>query len=145
MTRVILLMTLLAAAGCGSDSSTSATTLPPTSVGVFTTTDLTIGTGVTAVNGSRVVTSYAGWLYDTGKPFGKGNVFDSGSAGPLSFTIGAANLITGFQQGVVGMRVGGSRRVIIPPELAYGSSTPDPTKIPANATLVFEITLTSSQ
>jgi FKBP-type peptidyl-prolyl cis-trans isomerase FkpA len=144
MKRVILLMTLLAAAGCGGSDST-APTLPPTSVGVFTTTDLTIGTGVTAVNGSLVVTSYSGWLYDTGKPFGKGNVFDSGSAGPLTFTIGAANLITGFQQAVVGMRVGGSRRVIIPPALAYGSSTPDPTKIPNNATLVFEITLTSAQ
>ena len=145
MKRAILLMTLLAAAGCGSSDSTSPTTLPPTSVGVFTITELTIGTGVTAVNGSRVVTSYAGWLYDTAKPFGKGNQFDSGSGGPLTFTIGAANLITGFQQGVVGMKVGGSRRVTIPPELAYGSSTPDPTKIPPNATLVFEITLTSAQ
>jgi len=144
MKRVILMMALLAAAGCGSSDSTSPSTLPPTSVGVFTTTDLTIGTGVTAVNGSRVVTAYAGWLYDTGKPFGKGSQFDPGP-GPLSFTIGSANLITGFQQGVVGMKVGGSRRVIIPPELAYGSSSPDPTKIPNNATLVFEISLTSAQ
>jgi FKBP-type peptidyl-prolyl cis-trans isomerase len=141
MKRAILLMTLLAAAGCGS-SSTSASSLPPTSVGVFTTTDLVIGTGATAVSGSKVITTYAGWLYDTAKPFGKGNQFDPGP-GPLNFTIGNANLITGFQQGVIGMKVGGSRRVIIPPEQAYGSNTPDPTKIPPNATLVFEITLTS--
>ena len=134
-------MTLLAAAGCGS-SSTSAGSLPPTSVGVFTTTDLVVGTGATAVTGSRVVTTYAGWLYDTGKPFGKGAQFDPGP-GPLTFTIGNANLITGFQQAVIGMKVGGSRRAIIPPDQAYGSSTPDPTKIPPNATLVFDITLTS--
>jgi FKBP-type peptidyl-prolyl cis-trans isomerase FkpA len=143
MKRAILLMTLLAAAGCGS-SSTSASSLPPTSVGVFTTTDLTIGTGATAATGSRCITTYAGWLYDTGKPNGKGNSFDPGP-GPLTFTIGAGTLIKGFEQGVIGMKVGGFRRVIVPPDLAYGSSTPDPTKIPPNATLVFEITLTSVQ
>src|ERR1700704_1691614 len=117
MKRAILLMTLLAAAGCGS-SSTSATAVPPTSVGVFTATDLVIGTGATAATGSRVTTSYAGWLYDTGKPNGKGNQFDPGLA-PLTFTIGAGTLIRGFEQGVIGMKVGGQRRVIIPPELAY--------------------------
>jgi FKBP-type peptidyl-prolyl cis-trans isomerase len=143
MKRAILLMTLLAAAGCGS-SSTSSSSLPPTSVGVFTTTDLVVGTGATAVSGSRVVTPYAGWLYDTGKPFGKGNQFDPGP-GPLTFTIGAGTLIKGFEQGVIGMKVGGSRRIIVPPDLAYGSSTPDPTRIPPNATLVFEISLTSVQ
>ena len=142
MTRAILLMALLAAAGCGGSSSTSATSLPATSVGVFTTTDLTIGTGATAAAGSRVVTTYAGWLYDTGKPNGKGNQFDPGP-GPLNFVIGSGSLIRGFEQGVIGMKVGGLRRVIIPPELAYGSGTPDPTRIPPNATLVFEITLTS--
>jgi FKBP-type peptidyl-prolyl cis-trans isomerase FkpA len=143
MKRAILLMALMAAAGCGG-SSTSASSLPPTSVGIFTTTDLTIGTGATAASGSRVVTTYAGWLYDTGKPNGKGNSFDPGP-GPLTFTIGAGTLIQGYEQGVIGMQVGGQRRVIIPPALAYGTSTPDPTKIPPNATLVFEITLTSVQ
>jgi FKBP-type peptidyl-prolyl cis-trans isomerase FkpA len=137
MKRVILLMTLLAMAGCGSANSTA----PTTSVGVFTTTDLTVGTGATAVVGSRATTTYAGWLYDSGKPAGKGTQFDPGP-GPLTFVIGSGTLIKGFEQGVVGMKVGGQRRLIIPPELAYGSNPPSST-IPANATLVFDITLSS--
>jgi FKBP-type peptidyl-prolyl cis-trans isomerase FkpA len=81
--------------------------------------------------------SYTGWLYDTGRPNGKGTQFDSGTLQP--FVVGSANLIQGFQQGVVGMKVGGQRRLILPPELAYGSNPPS--GIPVNATLVFEITL----
>ena len=142
MTRVILLMTLLAAAGCGSDSSTSPTTLPPTSVGVFTTTDLVVGTGATAAAGSRVSLTYAAWLCDTGKPFGKGTQIDPGP-GPLTFTVGNGQYLRGFEQGVVGMKVGGQRRLIVPPELAYGANPPS--GVPVNATLVFEITLTSVQ
>lgn len=141
--RMIALLPLVAVAACGSSSTTSPS-LPPTSVGVFTTTDLTVGTGATAAVGSRVTTTYAGWLYDTGKPFGKGAQFDPGP-GPLVFVIGSGTLVRGFEQGVVGMKVGGQRRVIIPPELAYGNQSPDPTKIPPNATLVFEITLTAVQ
>jgi FKBP-type peptidyl-prolyl cis-trans isomerase FkpA len=143
MKRMILLITLLAAAGCGG-SSTSASSVPPTSVGVFTTTDIVVGTGAAAATGNRVTTLYAGWLYDTGKPNGKGAQFDPGP-GPLNFVIGSGTLVRGFEQGVIGMQVGGQRRVIIPPELAYGSSTPNPATIPPNATLVFEITLTAAQ
>ena len=139
MKRAILLMALLAAAGCGSANSTGPS---PTSVGVFTTTDLAIGTGATAAVGSRVTVTYAGWLYDTSKPDGKGTQFDSGTL--PSFVIGTGAVVKGFDQGVVGMKVGGQRRLIIPPDLAYGNTSPDP-KIPANATLVFDITLTSVQ
>src|SRR5436190_17427909 len=141
MKRMILLMTLLAAAGCGSDS-TSPTTLPPTSVGVFTTTDVVVGTGATAAVGSRVSVTYAAWLYDTGKPFGKGTQIDPGP-GPLTFTIGGGQYLKGFEQGVVGMKVGGQRRVIVPPELGYGTNPPS--GVPVNATLVFDISLTSAQ
>ena len=133
-------MALLATAGCGSDSSTAPSVV--TSVGVFTTTDLSIGTGATAVNGSRVTTTYAGWLYDTGKPNGKGTQFDPGP-GPLTFVIGSGTYIPGYEQGVIGMRVGGQRRVIIPPALAYGSAGSSGGQIPPNATVVFDITLTS--
>jgi len=140
MKRAIALMALLATAGCGS-ASTSASAVV-TSVGVFTTTDLTIGTGATAVVGSRVTTTYAGWLYDTGKPNGKGTQFDPGP-GPLTFVIGSVTYIPGYEQGVVGMRVGGQRRVIIPPALAYGSAGSSGGQIPPNATVVFDITLTS--
>jgi FKBP-type peptidyl-prolyl cis-trans isomerase FkpA len=138
MKRAILLMVLLAVAGCGS-SSTSASDLPPTSVGVYTQTDLVVGTGATAGVGSIVVVSYTGWLYDTGRPNGKGTQFDSGTL--PAFVVGSGNLIQGFQQGVVGMKAGGQRRLIIPPALAYGSNPPS--GIPVNATLVFEITLIS--
>ncbi len=140
MKRAILLMALLAAAGCGSANSTGPS---PTSVGVFTMTDLAIGTGATAAVGSRVIVTYTGWLYDTGKPDGKGTQFDSGTL--PSFVIGTGAVVKGFDQGVVGMKVGGQRRVIIPPELAYGNQSPDTTKIPQNATLVFDITLTAVQ
>ena len=129
-------MALLAMAGCGSANSTA----PTTSSGVYTQTDLVVGTGATAAVGSRVTVSYTGWLYDTGKPNGKGTQFDSGTLAP--FVIGTGAVIKGFDQGIVGMKVGGQRRLIIPPELAYGSNSPDP-KIPANATLVFDITLNS--
>jgi FKBP-type peptidyl-prolyl cis-trans isomerase FkpA len=141
MKRAIILMALLAAAGCGSANPTAASS---TSVGVFTITDLVVGSGATAAAGNSVSVNYAGWLYDTGKPNGKGAQFDPGP-GPLSFVIGAGTVIQGFSQGVMGMRVGGQRRVIIPPALAYGSNPPSGSIIPANATLVFDITLNSVQ
>jgi FKBP-type peptidyl-prolyl cis-trans isomerase FkpA len=141
MKRAILLMTLLATAGCGSANSTGPS---PTSVGVFTTTDLVMGTGPTAVVGSSVTVTYAGWLYDTSKPDGKGTQFDSGSVPLGAFVIGAGTKVKGFEQGIVGMKVGGQRRVIIPPELAYGNQSPA-ASIPPNATLVFDITLTAVQ
>jgi FKBP-type peptidyl-prolyl cis-trans isomerase len=141
MKRAILLVALLAAAGCGSANSTSASS---TSVGVFTITDLVVGTGATAANGNTVSVNYAGWLYDTGKANGKGNSFDPGP-GPIVFVVGGPGVIQGFSQGVVGMKVGGQRRLVIPPELAYGGNPPAGTIIPVNATLVFDITLNSVQ
>jgi len=140
--RLIFAALLAATIACGGSDSTP--TLPPTSSGVFTQTDLVVGTGAVATTGSRVTVSYTGWLYDTGKPNGKGNQFDTnGAFGP--FTLGAGQVIRGWDQGVVGMRIGGQRRLIIPPELAYGTTSPDPTKIPANATLIFDIALLNVQ
>jgi FKBP-type peptidyl-prolyl cis-trans isomerase FkpA len=136
MRPILLIMIMLAAVGCGSANPT----VPSTSVGVYTQTDLVVGTGATAVVGSIVTVNYTGWLYDTGRPNGKGTQFDSGTI--PAFVLGSGNLIQGFQQGIVGMKVGGQRRLILPPELAYGNNPPSST-IPANATLVFEITLTS--
>jgi FKBP-type peptidyl-prolyl cis-trans isomerase FkpA len=141
MTRAILLIALLAAAGCGS-ANTGPSNLPPTSVGTFTVTDLTLGTGATAANNRSATVTYTGWLYDTSKPFGKGAQFDSGT---FTFTIGIGQVVRGFDQGIVGMQVGGQRRLIIPPDLAYGSSPPSNSTIPVNATLVFDITLTTLQ
>ena len=85
--------------------------------------------------------SYTGWLYDTGRPNGKGTQFDSGT---FPFVVGGTGVIPGFSQGVLGMKVGGQRRVIIPPALAYGSNPPS-SAITPNATLLFDITLISVQ
>jgi len=68
--------------------------------------------------------------------------FDSGQ---IPFVLGAGRVIRGWDQGILGMRVGGQRRLIIPPDLAYGSSTPDPSTIPPNATLLFDVTLLNVQ
>lgn len=136
MKRAILLMALLAASGCGSANPIA----PTTSAGVFTKTDLVVGTGATAVAGGRATVAFTGWLYDTSKPAGKGTQFDSGT---FAFTIGAGQVLRGFDQGVVDMKVGGQRRLIIPPELAYANNPPSGSGIPVNATLVFDITLSS--
>jgi len=130
-------LTAIMTIGC-SGSNTSA---PSTSSGTFMQTDLVVGAGAEAVTGKVVVVTYSGWLYDTNKTDGKGTFFDGNSG--FSFTLGAGNVIAGWDQGVVGMRVGGQRRLIIPPDLAYGSQGRSP--IPPNATLVFDITLTGVQ
>jgi FKBP-type peptidyl-prolyl cis-trans isomerase FkpA len=141
MTRRIIIAVLMASAvACGGSDSTP--TAPSTSSSPYTQTDLVIGTGAAASNGNRVTVSYTGWLYDTSKPSGKGSQFDSNT---IPFTLGAGQVIRGWDQGILGMRIGGQRRLIIPPELAYGSTTPDPSKIPPNATLLFDVTLLNVQ
>jgi FKBP-type peptidyl-prolyl cis-trans isomerase FkpA len=135
--RFFLAAVLLGAVAC---NGTSGSTLAPTSAGTFTISDLVAGTGTQAVAGNRVTVSYTGWLYDTSQTNGKGKQFDTSSS--FSFTIGAGQVIKGWDQGVAGMRVGGQRRLIIPPDLAYGNQAVGST-IPANATLVFDITLIS--
>src|SRR5262249_20178548 len=142
--RVIAFTTLLlVCVGCGGSDSPTAPTLPPTSSAAYSQTDLVVGFGAVATNGNRVTVNYTGWLYDTSKPNGKGNQFDSNTA--FAFTLGVGQVIRGWDQGLLGMRVGGQRRLIIPPELAYGSTTPDPTRIPPSATLLFDITLNAVQ
>ena len=121
---------------CGGDSSTP--TAPSANV-PFSTVDVRVGTGTQATTGSRVTVNYAGYLYSATAAENKGTRFD---AGTLPFTVGTG-VIAGFSQGVVGMRVGGLRRVIIPPSLGYGSQANG--SIPANSTLVFDIELTTVQ
>ena len=102
--------------------------------------DLRVGTGTDAVIGRVLTVHYTGWFYNASAPEGKGVQFDS-SLGqtPLTFTLGAGDVISGWDQGVQGMRVGGVRRLVVPPSLAYGDVRFGP--IPPNATLVFEIEL----
>jgi FKBP-type peptidyl-prolyl cis-trans isomerase len=135
---IAVLLMLVAASACSSSSPTS----PSTSSAPFSQTDLVVGTGTQVAAGNRATVAYTGWLYDSSKAEGKGTQFDSGAA--FTFTLGAGSVIKGWDQGVAGMRVGGRRRLVIPPELAYGSSSPG-AGIPPNATLVFDITLASVQ
>ena len=103
-----------------------------------------MGTGAEAMNGQTVTTNYTGWLYDENAPDNKGAAFDSTDGGaPFSFVLGAGSVIQGWEQGIPGMRVGGTRRLVIPPGLAYGSQGRG--SIPPNATLIFDIELVGVQ
>jgi peptidylprolyl isomerase len=100
--------------------------------------DLKTGDGTEAKSGDHVSVQYVGVLYDGGKQFDSS--WDRGQ--PFSFQLGSGQVIQGWDQGVAGMKVGGRRELIIPPNLAYGAQGQPPT-IPANATLVFVIDLVS--
>jgi FKBP-type peptidyl-prolyl cis-trans isomerase FkpA len=136
---VCLALLALSLAGCGSDNGGSPTA--PSANVPYSTTDLRVGTGAEATAGRSVVVNYTGWLYSTSATDNKGTRFDSGT---YPFVAGSNQAITGFSRAVVGMRVGGLRRVVIPPELGYGSAG-SPPSIPGNATLLFEIELTAVQ
>lgn len=142
----LLLLFLTWTAACGSDSNDNpyapSESHPEASLNIpFSTTDLRVGTGSAAANGQRLTVAYTGWLYDPNVfPDYKGKVFDSTTAAsPFQFTLGNGTVIAGWDQGLVGMRVGGLRRLIIPTELGYGTSGTGP--IPGNATLLFEVEL----
>ena len=121
-------------AGCG-DSPTSPAP-------VFTQTDLRVGTGTAAAAGNDVTVFYTGWLYDASKPDQKGLRFD-GNVGGTAFTfrLGIGQVIEGWDQGLIGIQVGGIRRLVVPPSLAYGSVRSGP--IPPNSTLIFEVEVTA--
>src|SRR5512138_1505903 len=93
------------------------------------------GTGEVAVAGAKVEVKYTGWLYVNGKK--TGNPFDSGT---YPFTLGARQVIAGWDEGIAGMKVGGKRTLIIPPSLAYGANGYPPV-IPGNSTLIFDVEL----
>ena len=105
-------------------------------------TDVKVGTGAEAVPGKTVVVHYTGWLYDEGAPDHKGKKFDSSRdrGDPFDFPLGAGHVIKGWDQGVAGMKVGGQRTLVIPPELGYGARGAGGV-IPPNATLVFDVEL----
>ena len=104
-------------------------------------TDLTVGTGEQAAKGDTLAMHYTGWLYVHGK---RGKKFDSSldSGRPFTFKLGAGEVIEGWDHGIEGMRVGGKRELVIPPQLGYGSRGAPP-DIPPNSTLDFEVQLLS--
>lgn len=100
------------------------------------------GTGAEAVSGKPVLVHYTGWLLDPSKPDQKGSKFDSSRDRqiPFGFILGAGRVIKGWDEGVVGMKVGGQRTLVIPPGMAYGERGAGGV-IPPNATLIFDVEL----
>jgi FKBP-type peptidyl-prolyl cis-trans isomerase len=123
----------MALAGCGGGSSPTDTPSGPTTLQIE---DLVVGTGATVVAGDTITINYVGTFLD-------GRVFDQSTPGqPVTFPfpIGVGRFIAGFDQGLLGMRVGGRRRLTVPSSLAYGSAGFAPT-IPPNTPLRFEVEL----
>jgi FKBP-type peptidyl-prolyl cis-trans isomerase FkpA len=136
---LLVALVALAAVVAGCDN----TPVTPSSA-PYSQTDLQVGTGAEAISGSIVTVTYTGWFYDVTKSDRKGLVFDTTiGKDPLTFTLGTGSVIAGWEQGVTGMKVGGVRRLVLPPSYAYGSNRY--ASIPPNATLIFEIELVSIQ
>jgi len=106
--------------------------------------DHAVGDGAEATAGETVTVHYTGWLFDDGAADNKGRKFDSSRdrSDPFVFPLGAGRVIAGWDQGVAGMKVGGQRTLIIPPEMGYGARGAGG-DIPPNATLVFDVELLS--
>ena len=139
---LLVLSTLLASCDSSNDEDPPPVMFPPPRVVAeadYTVTasglkifDIVVGTGSVAENGNRLVVDYTGWLED-------GTVFDSSllRQQPITFTVGVGQVISGWEEGLLNMRVGGQRQLVIPPQLAYGALGRGP--IPPNATLIFEV------
>jgi FKBP-type peptidyl-prolyl cis-trans isomerase FkpA len=147
ITRRLFVTSLIAAlffitTACGDSNPTEPTQPMPRAE--YSQTDLRVGTGTEATNGRTMIVNYTGWLYNPSGTDGKGSQFDTSSGrGTYAFVLGGNGVISGWNRGVLGMRVGGLRRFVLPPELAYGSAGNPP--IPPNATLVFEVELVNVQ
>lgn len=139
---VLPLLVLFTACGGGGDSNPAPTPVIPPQP--FTITDLRVGTGDEAVNGKSLTVHYALWFFSLTGVDNKGTLVQTSVGGsPFPFTLGAGSVIRGWDQGLVGMKAGGVRRLIVPPELAYGTTGNGP--IPPNTNLVFEVELLSVQ
>jgi len=101
--------------------------------------DKSVGSGAEATSGQHVTVHYTGWLSDNGR---RGRKFDSSKdrGEPFQFGLGQGQVIKGWDQGVQGMKVGGTRELTIPPEMGYGARGAGGV-IPPNATLIFEVEL----
>jgi FKBP-type peptidyl-prolyl cis-trans isomerase FkpA len=107
--------------------------------------DVVVGTGAEARPG-MVTVHYTGWLHDPSQAGGRGRKFDSSvdRGSPFDFYLGGGQVIRGWDEGVAGMKVGGKRTLVIPPEMAYGSRGAGGV-IPPNATLVFDVELLAAR
>ncbi len=145
MKKILAATTLalgLLLSACGGGSGTPATTAPT----ALQMTDITVGSGATAATGTTLTVNYTGWLYDASAVNFHGTQFDSSvEKAPFSFKLGSGQVIAGWDQGFAGMKVGGTRTLIIPSSLAYGSAGAGGGLIPANAALVFTLELLATQ
>lgn len=140
-TAVSLTTALFACGGGGSGTSIAATdSSGSAAVTTLQSTDTVIGTGATATAGTTLSVTYTGYLYDSKVVTFKGKTFDTGT---VTFKLGSGQVITGWDQGIPGMKVGGKRTLIIPASLAYGTAGTGGGLIPANAALVFDVELKS--
>lgn len=122
-------------------NQTASTTMPTENVTQLQITDEVVGTGAAAATGDSVTVNYIG-------SFTNGTIFDASASHPetakgFTFTLGAGNVIKGWDEGVAGMKVGGKRRLVIPASLGYGPNDYGP--IPGNSTLIFEVELLKVQ
>ena len=145
MTRILYTLLFAAAvAGCarGNSDGQSMTQMADSGVTSLQKTDVTVGGGAEARTGSTVRVHYTGWLYDPKPADHRGSKFDSSKDGnsPFEFRLGSGEMIQGWDEGVAGMKVGGTRVLTIPPALGYGARGASGV-IPPNATLVFEMEL----
>lgn len=142
ITAAACALTLVACGGGDGTPAAPVGVAPPTALKIE---EVAIGTGAEAVTGKSAGVRYTGYLYDGTRADLRGAKFDSNvtAANPFSFVVNANPLavITGFNNGVVGMKVNGKRVVTIPPSLGYGASAQS--GIAANSTLIFEIELVS--
>jgi FKBP-type peptidyl-prolyl cis-trans isomerase FkpA len=128
--------------GCSNRADTPTASTEATALQI---TDTTVGTGAPAAAGNTVTVNYTGWLYNASAANFHGAQFDTSvGKSPFKFNLGAGQVIAGWDQGVTGMKVGGTRTLIIPSSLGYGSAGAGGV-IPPNAVLVFNVDLLAVQ
>jgi FKBP-type peptidyl-prolyl cis-trans isomerase FkpA len=141
--KIALLAVAALIAACTGKPNTPPPEAPqPSAVTSLQSVVLKPGSGAAIAGGQIAVVQYTGWLYDAAAADNKGKQFDSSRTGrePFKFPLGTGAVIKGWDQGVAGMKIGESRRLIIPPGLAYGDSGAGGV-IPPGATLVFDVEL----
>lgn len=141
----LLVVAALSVSACKSNDNPTAPS--PTQNVPYSQTDLRVGTGPEAALGRTITVNYTLWLYDANASENKGRRIQGSSdfGGPSSFVLAQGSLIQGWVQGIPGMRVGGLRRLVVPPSLGYGAAGNSQGGIPGNATLVFDVELLGVQ